>query len=133
MPTLEKVRRSDRGTKRICPACEVRFYDLLRERFACPSCGAQHALSDCPDELQVENTQATKAEQPGWRSGARGGFSSRPVPVAASVQAVASSDETSEPGEEAEPAEDTLLEEDDTDETSVDDLIDRDDEEPEEV
>ena len=31
-----------RGTKRTCPACEVRFYDLAREVIVCPSCGAPY-------------------------------------------------------------------------------------------
>jgi len=33
--------RTARGTKRLCDACQVRFYDLLRDPIVCPSCGAQ--------------------------------------------------------------------------------------------
>lgn len=34
--------KAARGTKRACQACEVRFYDLMREPIVCPSCGAHH-------------------------------------------------------------------------------------------
>ncbi|SDX60726.1 TIGR02300 family protein [Albimonas donghaensis] len=33
------------GAKRSCPSCAVRFYDLLRDPVACPSCGASFPLS----------------------------------------------------------------------------------------
>jgi uncharacterized protein (TIGR02300 family) len=36
--------KATRGTKRVCPACETRFYDLARERIICPSCGEEYAL-----------------------------------------------------------------------------------------
>lgn len=28
------------GTKRVCPSCGIRFYDLLKEPIECPSCAA---------------------------------------------------------------------------------------------
>ena len=33
------------GTKRLCPACATRFYDLGNDPTTCPSCGAEHELS----------------------------------------------------------------------------------------
>ncbi|MEE3098804.1 MAG: FYDLN acid domain-containing protein, partial [Pseudomonadota bacterium] len=33
------------GAKRTCPSCAVRFYDLLRDPVACPSCGATFPLA----------------------------------------------------------------------------------------
>ncbi|HZU89252.1 MAG TPA: TIGR02300 family protein [Stellaceae bacterium] len=30
------------GTKRICPACNTRYYDLLREPVVCPKCGTPY-------------------------------------------------------------------------------------------
>lgn len=29
------------GTKRLCPHCSTRFYDLQRDPMTCPSCGAE--------------------------------------------------------------------------------------------
>jgi uncharacterized protein (TIGR02300 family) len=37
--------KAARGTKRTCQACEVRFYDLLRDPIVCPSCGALYVLA----------------------------------------------------------------------------------------
>jgi uncharacterized protein (TIGR02300 family) len=37
--------KAARGTKRTCQACEVRFYDLLRDPIVCPSCGAVYVLA----------------------------------------------------------------------------------------
>lgn len=33
------------GTKRLCPACATRFYDLDNDPTTCPACGAEHELS----------------------------------------------------------------------------------------
>ena len=30
------------GTKRICPSCGTRYYDLLREQVICPKCGTPY-------------------------------------------------------------------------------------------
>lgn len=34
------------GTKRICPSCGERFYDLQREQIACPECGTRLDVDD---------------------------------------------------------------------------------------
>lgn len=34
--------KPERGTKRICPSCESRFYDLARIPAICPKCGAEY-------------------------------------------------------------------------------------------
>ena len=44
MSTVDARRRALRGTKRTCQACEVRFYDLGRDRIVCPMCGADYTL-----------------------------------------------------------------------------------------
>jgi hypothetical protein len=31
----------DRGLKHVCPACEIKYYDLRRKVVACPRCGAK--------------------------------------------------------------------------------------------
>jgi uncharacterized protein (TIGR02300 family) len=33
------VVKAELGTKRTCPSCATRFYDLLRDPIVCPSCG----------------------------------------------------------------------------------------------
>ena len=32
--------KAELGTKRTCPSCATRFYDLLKEPIVCPKCGA---------------------------------------------------------------------------------------------
>ena len=32
------------GTKRLCPHCATRFYDLRNDPMTCPACGAQFTL-----------------------------------------------------------------------------------------
>ena len=34
-----QTNKAMRGTKRVCQACQVRFYDLAREEIVCPACG----------------------------------------------------------------------------------------------
>lgn len=31
----------ERGSKHVCPDCATKYYDLMREAIACPSCGAK--------------------------------------------------------------------------------------------
>ena len=33
------------GTKRLCPACATRFYDLGNDPTTCPACGVEHPLT----------------------------------------------------------------------------------------
>lgn len=57
---LEKAKR---GTKRVCPECNTRFYDLLRESIPCPSCGVQFVAA--VEAVALPPNQAPKT---GWRS-----------------------------------------------------------------
>jgi uncharacterized protein (TIGR02300 family) len=44
-PTPDKERRLAKpewGTKRICPSCGTRYYDLLREQVICPKCSTPY-------------------------------------------------------------------------------------------
>jgi len=64
MSTVDARRRALRGTKRTCQACEVRFYDLGRDRIACPMCGADYAL---PAEPTVAPARAAPfTNKTGW-------------------------------------------------------------------
>lgn len=48
MSTVHARSKAARGTKRTCPACEVRFYDLGRDPIVCPMCGAVYAPPPAP-------------------------------------------------------------------------------------
>ncbi len=37
------------GVKRLCPKCNVRFYDLQKDPMTCPSCGAEFDLASLTD------------------------------------------------------------------------------------
>lgn len=50
----------------MCQACEVRFYDLARERFACPSCGKEHTATAQP-VFNVATHVAAPSGKTGWR------------------------------------------------------------------
>ncbi len=34
--------RPNLGSKRVCPSCSAKFYDLGRDPAVCPECGAKH-------------------------------------------------------------------------------------------
>lgn len=68
--------RSARGDKRVCEACETRFYDLLRSPIVCPSCGALFT----PRIVQVKPPVVPR---PRWRKD----FVPRPRLVAEEVDA----------------------------------------------
>ncbi|MBU2958367.1 FYDLN acid domain-containing protein [Paracoccus sp. 1_MG-2023] len=37
------------GTKRLCPHCATRFYDLQKDPMTCPACGNQFSLDSLTD------------------------------------------------------------------------------------
>ena len=48
------------GTKRSCPSCQTRFYDLGKEEIVCPNCG----VTFVPEQLlpsKADHQAATKA------------------------------------------------------------------------
>ena len=95
-----------RGTKRVCAACEVSFYDLMRSPIVCPSCGAGHDPVDRP--LVELGERGAPTGKTGWR---RKSFK-RPDPSPVAVQAA----EAAEDSREDEAEDDTpapALEEDD--------------------
>lgn len=47
------------GTKRLCPQCSTRFYDLQNDPMTCPSCGAEFTL----EALQTGRTRALISEK----------------------------------------------------------------------
>jgi hypothetical protein len=65
-----------RGTKRVCQACAVRFYDLSRELIVCPSCGAHYVPVAAPAIAEGGIGAARSTDKTGWR----GRRSKRPDP-----------------------------------------------------
>lgn len=61
--------RSQRGTKRVCPDCDVRFYDMDRTPIVCPGCQAEFGAEafDKPRRRRPAETPAPRpspAEKP---------------------------------------------------------------------
>ena len=119
--------KSELGTKRICPNCGAKYYDLNRDPIICPRCGTQFEASarvrPAPvvddDEEDIEVGTASKAEF---------------IPLEDADQEEASTGAVAVEGEEdveEDDADDTFLAPDeDEDEDDVGDIIgDVDDEE----
>ena len=47
------------GTKRLCPHCATRFYDLNKDPMICPACGAEFTL----ESLTNGRTRAVASEK----------------------------------------------------------------------
>ena len=145
MTTASETSRAMRGTKRTCPACEVRFYDLAREVIVCPSCGAPYtpAVRSIVEPAARTVPLTGKAGWPGKRVKTPG-----PTPGAdpeRSVSAeVATSEEQREETESAESvteetesateiiADDAIVLEQEPDDSDVSGMVDHDVEDPEE-
>lgn len=66
MATASELDKTKRGTKRVCPECETRFYDLLRQSIACPACGVLYtAAHQAVDTAAAVSPPVAKT---GWRS-----------------------------------------------------------------
>ena len=120
-----------RGTKRVCQACQVRFYDLAREEIVCPACGVLYTpVVLAPVEAR---RGAAGSGKTGWRQSFK-----RPSPVLPEPdpQIVAASDEVEveaagddAPVADAAPEDDIVLEQE-PDDADVSGLVDVDIEEP---
>jgi hypothetical protein len=121
MSTVDTRRRALRGTKRTCQACEVRFYDLGRDRIACPMCGVDYTP---PAEPAVATTaRAPFSQKTGWHRQPL-----RRLPPALPVSEAMLSDRiaTAAAGEQTEAtgdAEDSGVPEEHDDDTDVADLV----------
>ena len=116
------------GTKRICPNCGARYYDLHRDPIVCPKCGtifqgAARIQRAAPKDEEEEEEAATPA-----------GVELVPLEEAdAGEDKVAAVADDDIEVEDDEAAEDTFLEEEEEDNDDVAALIDGDivnDEEP---
>ena len=53
--------KAEWGTKRVCPSCATKYYDLQRTPIVCPRCGAAF---DPDAVLRSRRTRTTTAERP---------------------------------------------------------------------
>jgi uncharacterized protein (TIGR02300 family) len=123
-----------RGTKRVCQACEVRFYDLAREEIVCPACGVLYTPVVAPVEARRGTAGSGKT---GWRQSFKRVSpvlpeADSPISAAsqdAEVEVEAAGDEV--PAADATPEDDIVLEQE-PDDGDVSGLVDVDLEEPKE-
>jgi uncharacterized protein (TIGR02300 family) len=50
-----------RGTKRVCPSCGARFYDLNRTPITCPVCQAAYQLPTAPSRRSSSSAERAQA------------------------------------------------------------------------
>jgi uncharacterized protein (TIGR02300 family) len=131
MSTFSETSKAMRGTKRVCHACAVRFYDLARDPIVCPSCGEQHTPEARPT-FDAATRAAPFSAKTGWRSKTF----KRPGPTLPEAESVASpevavAEDATEEAADAGPEDDIVLEQE-PDDGDVSGLIDHDVEEPKE-
>ena len=132
--TASQANKAMRGTKRVCQACQVRFYDLAREEIVCPECGVLYT------PIAVAPVESRRGAAGSGKTGWRQSFKRPPVLPEADLQTAAPSEdaevEVETGGEEgvaadAAPEDDIVLEQE-PDDGDVSGLVDVDIEEPKE-
>jgi uncharacterized protein (TIGR02300 family) len=125
--TTTQENKAARGTKRVCQACEVRFYDLMRTPIVCPACGAQYTLVAQPAiELAMRKAPPAKS---GWRQNRPRPVEPAPDPELAAPAEFAGSDDHELAADDVAAAssdDDTVLVEQDGDDTDVTGLVELD-------
>ena len=120
--TASQAKKAARGTKRVCQACDVRFYDLARNPMVCPACGAQSKAS-APLVLTLGARSEVSGGKTAWRS-----KPFKQLKPALPPEADPAPDIVAEPAEETPgpSADQDLVLEQETDEGDVTDWVDRD-------
>jgi uncharacterized protein (TIGR02300 family) len=54
------VAKPDLGTKRVCPSCGTKYYDLNRDPIVCPNCGTVFVIVATPVRAQSKPEPAPK-------------------------------------------------------------------------
>ena len=125
--------KAARGTKRLCDACQVRFYDLLRDPIVCPACGALHTPA-VQTLFEVGRRAGTAGGKPAWRQSVKRPVLPEPDPESA-IRPEAVADEGLEVATEdavaVVPDDDIVLEQE-PDDADVSGLVDHGVEEPKE-
>jgi uncharacterized protein (TIGR02300 family) len=85
------VAKPEWGTKRICPSCGARYYDLRKDPPACPSCGT---VFDPEALLKSRRARPLPADEPKKKA----------APVVADDEVVPDEVEVADEVEEADPA-----------------------------
>lgn len=121
-----EISKATRGTKRVCQACEVRFYDLARDPIVCPACGKQYALASLPS-VEPGARKAPYAKK-NWAEAKRPAVVREEVEAKDAVLPVEAAseeldDEVEAPEVEAAEEDDTVLEPE-VDEPDVSGLVD---------
>lgn len=62
---------AERGTKRTCPSCDSRFYDLNRDPITCPMCQEQFAASAFHTRADIEAAAAAAADKANRKAAAK--------------------------------------------------------------
>lgn len=94
------------GTKRLCPHCATRFYDLMKDPMTCPACGAAFTA----ESLTTGRTRSLIAEKTAARNEERRDLAE---------------DEDLDDDADAGDLDDDLLDDDDDDaDVSLDDIAD---------
>jgi uncharacterized protein (TIGR02300 family) len=57
------VTKAELGTKRVCPNCGAKYYDLNRNPILCPRCGTRFEVAAAPTRARAATPKAV-AEEP---------------------------------------------------------------------
>jgi uncharacterized protein (TIGR02300 family) len=132
--TRQTVTKAELGTKRVCPNCGTRYYDLNRNPIICPHCGtkfevapARRAAAPAPKavvpepevEIEKDEVETVSLEEADEEATEGGQVKVEPV------------DDEDDVDDDKEGDDDTFLAEEDDEDEDVDDIIgDVDEEEP---
>ena len=119
------VTKAELGTKRLCPNCGARYYDLGRQPIVCPRCGTEFEVAVSRARPQT----AAKAPKPEVEDEAEETVAAELVSLEEADEEAAESGVVKVPGAEDEDVEadddedDTFLADEEEDEEDVGDII----------
>jgi uncharacterized protein (TIGR02300 family) len=134
--------KTDLGTKRVCPSCAARFYDLQKRPIECPKCAftfepemllkqrrtrvPEAAKPAAPSQTQDDEQEETEDEEAEEETGTEDEELQEEEPVVEADEPIVDAEEESEDGEPVapeEPAEPEEFEEEIEDEEEEDDNL----------
>ena len=60
----ETVTKAELGTKRLCPNCGARYYDLNRSPILCPKCGTRFEVAAAPARARAAPAKVVPVAEP---------------------------------------------------------------------